>query len=145
MIRTERLNSSCPIVHSMNSINDHQWGLKNDIIIVTSLISTLRSVPSVSVLERFDCKYVLSQRVWFLGLFGLKLVYILPILVWNWVWILRKLREWILLFHFQMNTEKERAIYNLKWILRHLSFGVLISVMMTYLFLRDQVWNRYGF
>ena len=35
----------------MNSINDHQWGLKNDIIIVASLIRTLRSVPSVSVLE----------------------------------------------------------------------------------------------
>ena len=117
MIRTERLNSNCPIVHSMNSINDHQWGLKNDIIIVTSRIWTLRSIPSVSVLERFDCKYVLSQRVRFLGLFGLKQVYILPILVWNWVWILRKLREWMyvyLLFQFQMNTEKERTIYDFK-------------------------------
>ena len=117
IIRTERRNSNCSIVHSMNSINDHQWGLKNDIIIVTSLIRTLRSVPSVSVLERFDCRYVLPQRVWFLGLFGLKLVYILPILVWNWVWILRKLWEWkyvYLLFQFQINTEKERAIYDFK-------------------------------
>ena len=36
-----------------------------------------------------------------------------------------------LLFQFQMNTEKERAIYDFKVDLRHLSFGVLISVMMT--------------
>ena len=47
------------------------------------------------------------------GPFWSKLVYILPILVWNWVWILGKLREWMyvyLLFQFQMNTEKERTI-----------------------------------
>ena len=79
------------------------------------------------------------------GPFWSKLVYILPILDWNWVWILRKLREWMyvyLLFQFQMNTEKERTIYDFKVDFKNLSFGVLISVMMTYLFLRDQVWNR---
>ena len=38
-----------------------------------------------------------------------------------------------------MNTEKERTIYDFKVDFKNLSFGVLISVMMTYLFLRDQV------
>ena len=41
-------------IQSMNTLTC-QWGLKSDVIMVTSLIRTLRSVPSVSVLERFDC------------------------------------------------------------------------------------------
>ena len=32
-----------------------QWGLKSDVIMVTSPVRTLCSVPSVSALERFDC------------------------------------------------------------------------------------------
>ena len=113
--------------------------------LATSLIRTHRSVPLVSVLERFDCRYVLPQRVWFLGLFGLNWYTFCPF--WSGIgygfwgnygsgfccfiskWILRK---------------KEQYTIS-KWILRHLSFGVLISVMMTHLLLRDQVWNRYGF
>ena len=43
------------------STRTYQWGLKRDVIIVTSLIRDLSDVPSVSVLERFNCTYILGR------------------------------------------------------------------------------------
>ena len=44
-----RSNSDCSFVLWMNSIINHQYG---DVIILPSLIPTLRSVPSESVLKK---------------------------------------------------------------------------------------------
>ena len=46
------------------------------------------------------------QRVWFLGLFGMKMgVYILPILVWNRVWFTRDLRKCMNIFIISVPNE----------------------------------------
>ena len=52
-------------------------------------------------------RYVSPQRVWFLRLFG-ENRYILPFLVWNWVWFSRKLRECMNVFVVSFSNEKER-------------------------------------
>ena len=51
-------------------------------------------------------RYMLPQRVGFLGLFGLK-KYTLPILVWNRVWSSKGLRECMKVLSFQFQIRKK--------------------------------------
>ena len=48
------------------------------------------------------------HRIGFLHCFDMKRVYTWPILVWNWVWFSRELRECMNVFIISIPDEKER-------------------------------------
>ena len=65
-------------------------------------------------------RFVPHQKVCFLCCYGLKTAKILPILVWNRVWLSREVQEFMNVFVVSNPNEKEteRADANSKWILR---------------------------